>query len=404
MNLLRSIILFIGTVVLLSACNDDEETVFTQPPVTPCSKVVIVYMMGENSLSNAAIFDLNEMQQGCVDIPSDCRLLVFIDNAALPRIYEYSSEGRCTLKSFSSEICSTDSAQMESVLRSLMTLYPAKTYGLVLWSHGSGWIPQHHTSANARQQSPLRTIGIDNNQNTLSKTGTQLNITALAGLLRHLPHFEFIYFDACFMQGIETAYELRNVTDYVFGSPAETPYYGAPYHTMMAPFFARPIEPQVVVDRVFEAYATGYGLLFSAVRCSELEMLATVTKPHVQTLFEGKRTVSTDNVQAYSAYCPQTYYAPEPFDMASFMHHRLSETEYTAWSEQLDKTVCVRRSTSTWRSDISRIYFTPKLLNGEPFGGISMFVPNPKYDTQDWNEDFRRTQWYRDAGWELTGW
>jgi hypothetical protein len=40
----------------------------------------------------------------------------------------------------------------------------------------------------------------------------------------------------------------------------------------------------------------------------------------------------------------------------------------------------------------------------EHYGGISMNIPNEKYDSKGWNAQFRLTPWYSMTSWEQTGW
>ncbi len=388
---------------VLSSCRSDDGVLPDSTKPTSYAKVVIAYIMAENSLSNLSLLDIREMETGSGDIPEDCRLITFIDNAGSPRIYEFSKWGKRTLWDFDTDFCSTDSAQMETLLSSIIQMYPAADYGLVLWSHGSGWIPQHTDFQTARR-GKQRTIGIDNNKNNLSNTGKEMNIITLKHVLEHHPKMEFIYFDACYMQGIETAYELKDVTDYLIGSPAETPGHGAPYDKIMSDFFKRPLQPETLINKVYESYLHAGGILLSAVRCSELENLATATRPHIRELFAGKAEPGTSGVQAYAAYCSQTLYRPEFFDMNGFLFNHLDAETYETWKTQFDKTVIARAATPYWTSSISPYYFTPKLTDKEHYGGLSWFVPAEKYDPQGWNNDFRETAWYFEAGWASTGW
>ena len=89
---------------------------------------------------------------------------------------------------------------LKRVINDVTRLYPAKSYGLIVFSHGSGWLPPH-TLVNGS-----RSIIIDNDN--------EMEITDFAmALPDHL--FEFIIFEACNMAGIEVAYELRNKAAYI---------------------------------------------------------------------------------------------------------------------------------------------------------------------------------------------
>ena len=57
-----------------------------------------------------------------------------------------------------------------------------------------------------------------------------MNISEFVEILEVTPHFDFILFDACFMQSVEVAYELRDYTDYCIGFQQR---YQAPVLRMM---------------------------------------------------------------------------------------------------------------------------------------------------------------------------
>ena len=64
-----------------------------------------------------------------------------------------------------------------------------------------------------------------------------MNITQMAKALEGLTPFKYIFVDCCNMVSAETGYELRNATEYLIGSPAEIPGWGAPYDKIMPSLF-----------------------------------------------------------------------------------------------------------------------------------------------------------------------
>jgi hypothetical protein len=136
-----------------------------------------------------------------------------------------------TLKTYEGNLCSTDGQTMADVLREIVRLYPARNYALALCSHGSGWL--FDDLASASQSGSRRSFGVDNGYRSSSTSGRRMNIPVLASVLSGCPHFDYILFDACFMQSVEVAYELRHTADYIIASPAEIPASGAPYTQML---------------------------------------------------------------------------------------------------------------------------------------------------------------------------
>ena len=59
--------------------------------------------------------------------------------------------------------------------------------------------------------------------NSHSNSGSKMEIADVAAALDDFPRLDFILFDACFMQAVEVAYELRHVAKYIASSPAEIP-------------------------------------------------------------------------------------------------------------------------------------------------------------------------------------
>lgn len=91
----------------------------------------------------------------------------------------------------------------------IQDLYPARQYGLILFSHSSGWMPQN-TLTEPRKSS----------RSILNDNGDEMEMIDFA---KSIPPkmFEFIIFESCFMSGIEVAYELRNKTNYIVASSTE---------------------------------------------------------------------------------------------------------------------------------------------------------------------------------------
>ena len=65
--------------------------------------------------------------------------------------------------------------------------------------------------------------------------------------------FRFIMFDACFMQSVEVAYELRDCCDYYIGFPAENPGPGAAYDRMFPFIFQKGAAVEMAIG-TFAAY------------------------------------------------------------------------------------------------------------------------------------------------------
>lgn len=359
---------------------------------------VLVYMAAENSMSQTANYqtretfvdlDLNEMVRAASQIPLSSRLLVYLDDREQPRLLEINSqEGKVVLETRIEEN-STDPATFEEILRHVTTQYPSRRHALVMWSHGSGWIPPARNN----------TIGIDNLTNSLNNRGSELEIADMRQALDNLNlHFDYIMFDACFMQCIETAYELRHNTDYIIASPAEIPGDGAPYDKIMS-CMMNPSEENCkrLVDIYFEDYMYSDGAILSLVKTSCLDTLLQETRQLCGNYYNLAYELNTDGIQPYCSFTHYSSWKPEYFDMASVMNRMLNAADYDTWYQQLTQAVISRHSTDHWLSIFEGYSFSPNVIDPDHLAIVSIHVPNEKYDLNTtYNEAIKKTQWYKD--------
>ena len=388
-------------------------------------RTVLVYIAAENTLSNYDPHthttyphsDINEMLQAAGDIPTNSRLIIYLDDTQMPRFIsiERDQENKSiqkTLHQYTSDLDSGDPETLHQAMTWTTKHYPALSYGLVLWSHGDGWVPADDANKKGKAATPpmQRSICIDNNQNTkYSDIGSKMNITDIAEVLSAFPRLEFILFDACFMQSIEVAYELRHTTKHIVASPAEIPSPGAPYHRIVQPMFATPFDATKVADEYFKAYNDAdresmlqdYGVLLSVVNCDLLEDLATITAE-----MNIKYVVKEDNLKMsdIQRYCPQPSSSrPNFYDMNAYMKHLITdEGDYQRWREALDRAVPYAATTPWWYS----IYSSQgrETVDLTSFGGISCYVPQEGSTYTQLNTLFRTTSWYAVTGWQQVGW
>ena len=126
----------------------------------------------------------------------------------------------------------SDPVVMEGVIRYAFSHYPATgdNYGLVLWGHSTGWVIEDEVSKARR-----RAYGVDNGYSEKYMMDERwINVTTMADILKRLPHLKFIMADCCNFMCLESLYELRDVCDYIIGSPAEIPGCGARPMTVLS--------------------------------------------------------------------------------------------------------------------------------------------------------------------------
>ena len=371
------------------------------------NRTVLVYMIAENSLNSFLYSDISEILDAKNDIPNDCELILYVDDLNKPRIYNITSESKGELLSqltpeyeYDEDPNSASADVFRQVMKYVETNHKANKYGLVMWSHGSGWIESTYSGdKETRSLQPKTSFGLDNGKNTGSDVGHQMNIDALANALSDFQNIDYIIFDACFMQTIETAYELRNVARYVIGSPAEIPGPGAPYDLTIKHLFSNEFNPDTYIKEYYEYYLNNrevdMGACLSAIDTKQLEMFAESTRQCLAGVsLADSSYVGVQNYFLYSRWRSMAD-MPDCYDMQGIMMKQLPADVYPIWKEAFDKVVVAKYATPTWYSAYGG-YDLP--IDTNQYGGVSMFIPLQKYiDFGDshFMREFQKTAWYK---------
>lgn len=150
----------------------------------------------------------------------------------------------------------------------------SEKYVLDLWSHGDGW----------KDDTYYRQICYDDGD----RDSLNMREVENAILNSYIPKIDIIYTDACFMGGIEVAYQLRNVSDYLVFSPELTPGLGGDYTEIIkgindSDFSAKTISEKMVKanGNYYKNFWNGYysyPYVFSAVDQSKLNEVVNALK------------------------------------------------------------------------------------------------------------------------------
>jgi hypothetical protein len=154
-------------------------------------------MAADNNLWDVALVDIEEMKRGYTETGVNLIVLTDVANEA-PCLIKITENGEQKIKTYQ-EFNSADPANINRLLGEIIEMYPSDSYGLILWSHGTSWLPAGV---------PVKSFSADGN--------SRMDISELAEALP--VKFDFILFDACLMGAVEVAYELRNKTDYIIAS------------------------------------------------------------------------------------------------------------------------------------------------------------------------------------------
>jgi len=314
-----------------------------------------------------------------------------------------------TVKTYPSQN-SLDISVMSSVMNEIFSAYEAESYGLVLWSHANGWLPG---SVQPNTGVSLRSFGDD--------SGFYMDLLDLKTALLSCPKFEFILFDACNMQSIEMAYELRDATNYFIGSPGEIPGYGAPYERVVPAMLSQSDPASEIAQQYFDYYNAlydypsrttvyPYGVAISVVDTRNLNELATATKSIIQQYVQDK--ILTSDFVSYDDYYRNYYY-----DLGELVKSITGgNNSYAAWKTVYDRVVIKFLTTSHILTTYKSSYGI--MVPMQNATGLATFIPISKnenfLDGSYWKNQsqayletetarldsyYQKFEWYAAGGW-----
>ena len=344
---------------------ETEEIVVVKRP-----KTVLLYMVANNNLSNDAENSISRLQNGY--IPSDeGNLLVYKHCAGMDPVLLHIKKGEegtvvaDTAYRFPPRVSATKSA-LTQALNVTQALFPADSYGLILWSHGTGWIPPLASSSSAAQEQrsgscPERTFGLDGK--------VELEIRDLAQAIPY--KLSFMLMDACFMGGIETAYEVKDSVDYYIGSPAEILTESFPYHKIMQHIFKSTPDYAAVCKEYYDYYNAKSGSERSAtvalMDCSKLAEVAEVAKRVFDQYGERIASLDLSILQPYFRGSNSKYF----YDLKDLVDAIADASLSAEFAAALERAVPYKAATP---------YFIE--LPIRRFCGVSTYVPGNPADTK----------------------
>lgn len=310
--------------VLLAGCQPDQE-VNALPPHT-----LLVYLGCDNNLSDEVAARMDALAQGFRGQQGN--LLVYQDAVGaggVPQLWQLHANGQRELVATYPEENSASGEVLRRVLGSVVSMYPSKSYGLLMFSHGSGWLP---TGMLARPKS----VVLDGSR--------EMEIAELAAALPD-GLLSYIAFEACYMSSVEVAYELRKKATYIVASSAEivAPGFTPIYPSSLKHLFGGPAGLCSFAKSYFDYWNGQQGFYQSAtvsvVRTAHLDSLACYT---AQSLQQGVSPQGVVGVQRFDRSASSGLV----FDLESYVQRAASNTRsYTNFKRMLDSSVVYRQST-----------------------------------------------------------
>ena len=219
------------------------------------------------------------------------------------------------------------------ILNEVKTKASALNYALIVGAHGCGWTYASDWSKYPDYARPSVTRPRDNNFSgiqfgpdpnapltrffgSVSLAENAMDISTLAeGIRESGLKMQYILFDACYMSNIETAYELKDVTNYMIASGSEIMAAGLPYRSMWSYLNSPTPNYSGIVSTSVNFYKNNSSAPFcnlAAIDCRQVEKLASVMKD-INAEYQLSASVSLDSIQHLDGFRPNLFYDLETY-------------------------------------------------------------------------------------------
>ena len=218
------------------------------------------------------------------------------------------------------------------IMNEVKTKASALNYALIVGVHGCGWTYASDWSRYPYYARPSVTRPRDNNFSgiqfgpdpnapltrffgSVSLAENAMDISTLAeGIRESGLKMQYILFDACYMSNIETAYELKDVTNYMIASGSEIMAAGLPYRSMWSYLNSATPNYSGIVSTSVNFYKNSSAPFcnLAAIDCRQVEKLASVMK-EINAQYQLSASVSLDSIQHLDGFRPNLFYDLETY-------------------------------------------------------------------------------------------
>ena len=335
--------LFICTISLAMTFTSCSEEAFDPDSVN--KQTILVFYPWTGSKSSTGLLgylqnNIDSICDGIIDRKglNNSRVLVFLSdkyNHSMLYDLQYNattkSVDRVSLKEY--EGASYASAEgIADIMNEVKTQASALNYALIVGVHGCGWTYASDWSRYPYYARPSVTRPSDNNFSgiqfgpdpnapltrffgSVSLAENAMDISTLAeGIRESGLKMQYILFDACYMSNIETAYELKDVTNYMIASGSEIMAAGLPYRSMWSYLNSPTPNYSSIVSTSVNFYKNSSAPFcnLAAIDCRQVEKLASVMKD-INAENQLQASVNLDSIQHLDGFRPNLFYDLETY-------------------------------------------------------------------------------------------
>ena len=313
-RVLNSVVLLMTAIIFIVSCSPEEPAPKPptpdeqQPQPLTESHTLMIIMQGNNGLAEFMDSNLQRIITAYYDLPTDVgRILIFYDRGNYTRLTElYMDDGMAKqrlIEEYPTSTSTVDKEFLAGVINRMKEVAPADSYGLIMSSHGGGWVPAdlydvyllgESSRTNEPNAKPLF-YGQDDSD--------CMEIPDLVDALKYT-RFKYIIFDACMMANVESLYDMRDMADYIIASPTEILGAGFPYENFLPLLFERTDHKLKEVCETYMEYYRDTSGTIALIDCSKMDALAEAMRG----VYAEAKSVDVSQVQAYDNFLYHLYF------------------------------------------------------------------------------------------------
>lgn len=386
MNMKR-IVLFLFLLWILVSCSKENNS---QESLSFPQEAILVYMIADNDLDYFAVTNINQMEYAFYQNMNLGKLYVYIDRARhtskeIPILYEIKADTTPKIVSKIVKQYPEQNASDPEIFYEVLTEVEKlpnveKIKGLILWSHGSAWLPSSKELISNRitKNGFQGSFGVDKTIGG-SNSFSEMNIKELAKKLEN-KRYQFLLFDACFMASVEVLYELKDSFSYIIASPTEILSSGFPYKEVIPLLFTDEIDYIKIADLFVSHYKKGINpsASISVIDTRELEKFSSLFS-----LLISENEDKEWNLMELLQYDTENSYWL--FDIRQFLLQSRKTPLQKKILKQLDKVIKYYKHTDSFFQKID-------LSNSS---GLTIYLPNNHTEREKENTFYRTLSWYQ---------
>ena len=383
----------------------------------------LVYMAGDNNLEAAGRDDLAEMKQ--VGSTAEVNILVQFDTEKNETTRYRIERNRAKVLEQLRGVDCGDPKVLTQFIQWGIKNYPAQHYLLDVWNHGGGWenLPADFNYDNIRLAKPSRAAKLNRVKRALFRTTVKKiderpwqeraiaidcgshdyldNQELRDGVLKALPagrKLDILGCDACLMNMLEIAYEMKDTAAFMVGSEETEPGAGWPYAAILKGLVAKPtMSPANLAKTIVTEYGKSYQktretATQSALDLAQIPSAAAAVNELVDALLADLAKVA--GAVSLARDQAQKFEMPEYVDLADFaeqLARRLPQNvKVTAAAKKLLTALSLTTGTGLV---IQNATCGPKVQRAH---GVSIYLPHK----EDYSPDYSDLTFSKDGKWQ----